>query len=202
MKSLRTICSCCLVLALSACASLSEEECLYADWRLIGTEDGSFGRPITTLAEHRKACAKYGVTPNQSQYEAGHYQGLLRYCTYQNGFQLGQAGGALPTFCPAEKAGSFSSGYMKGKLVFESAQAIRNTQQLINELLDNIHFTEDEIARHEALLVSGEGNDQIRRDSLQALDELKSQRHFQEEELIRLESRLDHQQQDHQQLLN
>merc|ERR1711916_171837 len=69
-----------IIALLQGCASLSKEECLVADWQQIGFEDGSRGRDLLTLARHRKACAKAGITPDRAAYERGHRQGLLRYC--------------------------------------------------------------------------------------------------------------------------
>ena len=69
------------VLALSSCATLDKDECMTADWYSIGFEDGSKGRAENYLAEHRKACAKHGVTPDFNQYSQGHNRGTDSFCT-------------------------------------------------------------------------------------------------------------------------
>ena len=58
---------------LTGCAGgLSKDECLYADWRAIGYEDGARGAPASAVSSHRQACAKKaGVTPDMSEYLAG-----------------------------------------------------------------------------------------------------------------------------------
>ena len=56
---------------LQGCASMSENECLNADWRLIGQDDGQSGKPRSILGAYRKDCAQYGGTPNQHEYEEG-----------------------------------------------------------------------------------------------------------------------------------
>ena len=49
------------VVALAGCASMSEEECRYVDWRTVGYEDGAAGQGAERLASRRKACAEHGV---------------------------------------------------------------------------------------------------------------------------------------------
>ncbi len=49
---------------LAGCASgMDSAECVTADWRAIGYEDGSQGRGTGAFAARRKACADHGVTP-------------------------------------------------------------------------------------------------------------------------------------------
>src|SRR6478609_9316856 len=90
------------VLALGGCASMSREECLTVDWRTVGYEDGAAGYSGDRIGEHRKACAKHGVTPDLSAYQAGRSEGLQEFCRPQNGFRLGANGGSYGGQCPAE----------------------------------------------------------------------------------------------------
>lgn len=54
---------------LAGCASgMDSAECVTADWRAIGYEDGSQGRGANSFSERRKACADHGVTPNFEAY--------------------------------------------------------------------------------------------------------------------------------------
>lgn len=64
MKKLNALLIVAILSGLSACASMSKDECLNANWKTIGYEDGSLGRPETTIQAHRKACAKINVTPD------------------------------------------------------------------------------------------------------------------------------------------
>jgi hypothetical protein len=54
---------------LAACASLDKDECQHADWYAIGLEDGARGRALERLGDHRRACAKYSVTPEAELHE-------------------------------------------------------------------------------------------------------------------------------------
>ncbi len=51
-------------LAVASCATMSESECLYADWYAIGLEDGAKGRHVSHVGKRRKACADAGVMPD------------------------------------------------------------------------------------------------------------------------------------------
>lgn len=103
-------------MVLSACGTLSKEECLTADWDAIGERDGAAGYASTSrIAGHAKACAKAGVTPDQTLWRAGYERGLVRYCTPQNGLQVGESGGSYNNVCPVAKASRFLAAFDVGK---------------------------------------------------------------------------------------
>jgi len=62
--------------SLSGCATMSGDECMTSDWSAIGYEDGSRGFATERFGQHRKACAKHGVTPDFSAYQHGRYNGV------------------------------------------------------------------------------------------------------------------------------
>ena len=68
-----------LVVFLSACASLSESECRSTNWFQLGMRDADvYGmRPMIDQYAHR--CRAFGVTPDQTAYMAGWYDGELEY---------------------------------------------------------------------------------------------------------------------------
>ncbi len=87
------------VLLLSGCSTLSEKECLSANWSQLGIRDGQRGASSALLELHRKACARYAIIPEDNQYLAGRAQGLTQYCEYQNAFRLGWAGREYTGVC-------------------------------------------------------------------------------------------------------
>ncbi len=105
-----------LGVALGACQTLSKEECVAADWLVIGETDGAAGHaPQDRFARHAKACAKAGITPNQTAWNQGYQTGLVRYCTPANGLRVGEAGSGYANVCPLDKSPRFLSGYNLGK---------------------------------------------------------------------------------------
>jgi hypothetical protein len=88
-----------LLLVLAACASLSEDECRGGDWAGIGFQDGTEGRTEAFFAEHRKACAEYGIAPAFAPWAAGRAAGLERYCTPATAYAAGRRGNRLSPVC-------------------------------------------------------------------------------------------------------
>ncbi len=164
-----------LTLGMCACATLNEAECLAADWRLIGLEDGSQGLPLAQLGAHRKACAKHGVTPDLESYQQGHRQGALVFCgSPANGFAKGRAGATgYETFCPQAVAGQFLAAYAHGRQVYQAEQVLtdaRRALQVVREELEQLHEHKN---THTAAVVAEDTSPQERRQLLAELEDLQ-----------------------------
>src|SRR5690606_31802964 len=107
-------------LLLSACASMSEKECLSANWLDQGYRDGLAGRTASLLEDHREACSKVGVTPNAQQYHAGRNQGLLEYCTPANAVNEGRQGRSYRNVCPMHLERQFLANHQRGYRAYEA----------------------------------------------------------------------------------
>ena len=83
-----------VVALLGGCATMSESECLTVDWQTVGFEDGVAGYSGDRIGQHRKACAKHGVSPDLVGYQRGREAGLREYCQPANGFRVGSHGGS------------------------------------------------------------------------------------------------------------
>jgi len=155
------------VLGLGGCATMNRSECQTVDWRTVGYEDGVTGQAGARIAQHRKACAKHGVTPDLDAYQSGREQGLREYCTAENGFRLGERGAQLPGFCPDERQAAFESAYRDGFQLYQlraslnqaanSLEAARREQRDIEhqlvELSDLIVAKETETAARAQALI-------------------------------------------------
>lgn len=130
------------LLVLSACASISEEECLAADWYSIGVEDGSKGYPMSRIGAYRKDCAEVGVAPDADQYAQGRDYGLESYCTYERGYAEGKRGSSNRAVCPpGNLEAEFMQGYNDGHYVYEVNQNIRKLERdlaAVNKEVDEI----------------------------------------------------------------
>lgn len=105
-----------LSLLLSGCAGLSQEECLTADWQIIGFEDGAAGRSASRIGDHRRACAKHGVSPDKTAYDTGYDEGIRQYCSLGRGSNAGAAGYSRLQVCPADS--DYQRGYEEGLVSF------------------------------------------------------------------------------------
>ena len=99
MKTLITTLIVSLTLFVTGCASLNKDECLTADWYLIGFDDGSNGQDVARIGQHRQACAKHGITPDIHQYEDGFENGVRKFCTPQKGYNKGKNGWKYQGIC-------------------------------------------------------------------------------------------------------
>lgn len=96
----------------SGCATLSKDECLTADWQIIGYEDGLKGSSANKIGEHRESCAKHGISPDKTAYDLGYDEGVRRYCSLSLGLQSGQNGSSVLRVCPQDS--DFHLGYAQG----------------------------------------------------------------------------------------
>lgn len=117
----KTITPLLLLLLLSNCAVMNESECVAADWRMVGMEEGLQGKSALTIGSYRKACAEYGVTPDLQAFQTGHLQGIKQYCSPQKAYQLGTQGQSLPNSCPSNIHPNFISRHHEGLKIYCTA---------------------------------------------------------------------------------
>ncbi len=120
-----------LVMGLSGCASLSEEECKVADWQDIGRRDGEKGEKTDRFYNHVKACSEYGIKPDRNLYNQGRETGLKAYCTPDNGRRMGESGRSYGRVCPKGLERGFLAQYKIGKKIYGLKSEIRS---LSNEI--------------------------------------------------------------------
>jgi len=129
------------------CATMSESDCVSADWREVGRNDGLEGRRQTQLGRHHEACGRYGITPNRDEYMAGREAGLTVYCTQDSGYWEGRNGDGYERVCPASSEPDFLSGYRAGQSLYEAVQNIVSVQGQMESAKARIRSLEDEIRK-------------------------------------------------------
>lgn len=141
-----------IALLLSGCSKMmNENECLVADWRTIGFQDGSAGRTTDWLAKRGEACAEFGVAPNMDQYLMGRDQGLQTFCQPRRGFELGRRNVRYDSVCPPNLEGNFLNAYQDGRGLSEREAIITNLDRAVIDTIATIDdlermLTEDAIA--------------------------------------------------------
>jgi len=179
---------------LQGCATLDKDECLLADWRLIGYEDGVAGKTATAIGEYREDCAKHAVVPDLAAYRAGREQGLLEYCKADNGYRLGNAGRSLAAVCPAALEGDFREAWSTGRRLYLARSAVNKTHSRINDRKQTLSTLEDDKARKLSALVSDGLKADQRVMILYDINQLEKERHRVEDEIADLELDLEDQQ--------
>ena len=121
-----------IIAVLSGCASMNQSQCVQADWRMIGAEDGSRGIASNNIGTYRKACAKHNVSPDLAEYRRGYQEGLASFCTEYMGFSKGRSGYNYSGVCPGELERDFLAGYRAGKELYEVDREIRQIRSQIS----------------------------------------------------------------------
>lgn len=116
-----------LILGLSGCASLSEDECRTADWGRLGQQDGANGYAESRIASHAEACNKIGILPNATAWRAGWDQGLQTYCTPAVGWREGLAGRGYNGVC---RTRGTEEGFLQA---YQAGSDIHRLQNLIEQ---------------------------------------------------------------------
>jgi Protein of unknown function (DUF2799) len=150
------------VLALSGCASMNRDECLTVDWRTIGFEDGAAGRSSERIGEHRKACAKHGVSPDLASYQAGRDEGLREYCRPANGFRLGAQGGGYNGMCPEDLDPAFVSAWETGRRLYTLQSRFDSANYQLNAKRKALENAEEDIVTKSALVISSDSTPEER----------------------------------------
>lgn len=109
------------LLILSACSSLSKEECQKTNFSQRGQEDGRQGYSGSRFEDYLQECREHGVgiADSHTDYLQGLKLGLKDYCTYENGYRLGNRGKEQHPECQ-EMSEVFVRGYKKGFADFET----------------------------------------------------------------------------------
>lgn len=165
----------CLVfaaLALGGCASMNRKECLAVDWKTIGYEDGVAGRSGDRIAEHRRACAKYGVTPDLDAYRAGRNLGLREYCRPQNGSQVGERGGSYTGVCPADMEGSFVRAFESGRALYNLESRVANAANRLAAAHRELEQAEHGSVEQSAIVINKDANSEARAQALLSTKDL------------------------------
>lgn len=123
---------------LASCATLSEEQCQAGDWRAIGFNDGSRGRPADYIANHADACSEYGIAVDQALYADGRQDGLRQYCRLANAEAEGLSGDRYYGVCPGELGVSFARVHRAADAIHEATARINSIDSRITSLIGRI----------------------------------------------------------------
>jgi uncharacterized small protein (DUF1192 family) len=143
-----------LLIALSGCASMDRDECLTVDWRTVGFEDGAAGRASDRIGQHRKACAKHGVTLDLAAYQTGREEGLREYCVPTNGFRLGSHGGNYGGICPSDLESAFVDAYQSGRQLYSLESRLSSVNHNLEQARNDLRGAEADIVTRSAVAIS------------------------------------------------
>ena len=120
---------------ITACASISEEQCLSENWQELGYKDGSSGINIDRVNKYTEVCSEHGVTVNANLYSAGYKQGIQTYCTDTRGFRAGEGGSRFNNACSGFTG--YEHAYSEGRVIYEIESEYAYLIKEYNDLLDD-----------------------------------------------------------------
>ena len=133
------------VVGLSGCASMSADECMMSDWSAVGYEDGARGYSSDRFGQHRKACAKHGVSADFQAYQSGREQGLVEFCQPGRAFTYGVNGGRYNGVCSADLEPEFMDAYNVGYKLYTLRAAVSSADSAIYAKQGELKYSEDRI---------------------------------------------------------
>lgn len=144
------------ITGISGCATMSADECANSDWTAVGFEDGASGYPSSRFGDHRKACAKHGITAEFQAYQDGREQGLVEYCQPNRGFSVGSAGGQYNSVCASHLEPGFLNGYNAGYQLYSLRSDVKKISAQIHAKEHELDEIEEDMGSMEAALISDE----------------------------------------------
>jgi len=159
-----------LIVLVAGCTSLSQDECLQANWQQLGYNHGMQGYSLEQGQEIIASCREFGVTPQLNEYQASYQQGLAVYCEPENGFTLGLRGEAYNSVCNNTQ---FRKAWQEGNEHYQ----VQARKAEIDERLESINRRLDEIRSElSASAVTSNQRKELRREREQLEDESKDLR--------------------------
>ena len=131
------LCGLAAIVVIVACEPIKPEHCPYADWAATGELHAVKGYQ-SRLPGLVDTCMKVGVLPDADAYLAGYRQGLLSFCTIENGWVWGEHRNLNPRVCPPSMAEGFDRGFaVRSKLeeLIIEEQNLRQARNSIEERL-------------------------------------------------------------------
>jgi hypothetical protein len=143
-----------LLVALGGCAGMDSDECVTADWRAIGYEDGVQGQSAAYFGTRRKDCAEHGITADFDAYLAGRGEGVAHFCRPQNGYQLGAQGQPDPGVCPVVLEAAFVAAHADGYGLYERGAVLDHLRKRLHRSRKRSNEIEYLLAERTALLIA------------------------------------------------
>lgn len=111
------------VFTLAACQSTAEKAqeqvSCSSNWVDLGYEVAVDGKSVRTFTKYEEMC-KESINANaKSDYLDGYTKGIVEYCTYDKGFDLGESGQINKKVCPHELRQDFDKGFLAGHRALE-----------------------------------------------------------------------------------
>lgn len=126
------------VAMLNGCAIMSKNECLSANWSLIGQSDGYNGNG-SFMQKRAKACVKHDSILDKEAYTAGYKKGLKNYCNPQTIFDYALQGQGTYQNCPMEMQNNLRPYYNVANKFYQANKNLKSIEDTIANAKANMY---------------------------------------------------------------
>lgn len=119
---------------LTACATLTEQQCHSVDWWQLGHADALAGADPGHVIRHFEACQRFGIVPDQHEWLDGYGHALPLFCIGRHGYHHGSRNGDYHGQCPPELEPEFLAGLHLGLELHELDLRIAEQDREIERL--------------------------------------------------------------------
>lgn len=161
MERVKTLALVVMLTQVGACAVMSKQQCMDANWRQVGYEVAFDGAVNQTEAfeTREKACAKHGEVANYRQFKQGFADGRVYHCQLDNALTLGVKG-RLRTLenhlCPERDYPGFNEAFEVGFKLNRLRSIANRSNQSISSLNSKIYSNRKRIDRINSKINSGD----------------------------------------------
>jgi hypothetical protein len=94
--------------------NVKDVTCAGKDWYALGYETAVQGNHVRTFDTYRNQCGESLEKGALDTYVSGYTKGIVEYCTYEKGYELGSQNKNIDQTCPPEVRSQFNRGYNVG----------------------------------------------------------------------------------------
>lgn len=124
--------------ALAGCASMNQDECRLADWYQRGVADGREGQSDGRIGDHRKACNKAGIAPDEAQWRRGWAEGVRSFCVPRIAWQQGLNNRSYNGACRDLDEADWKRWYRLGNDAYRTKSERESREREIQKLEDQL----------------------------------------------------------------
>ena len=126
------------IVMLNGCAIMSKNECLSANWGLIGQNDGYNGNG-SFMQKRAQACMKHNSILDTEAYTAGYKKGLKNYCNPQTIFDYALQGRGTYQSCPMEMQNNLRPYYNVANKFYHANKNLKSIEDTIASAKSNMY---------------------------------------------------------------
>lgn len=146
-----------IMLAGCATEKMTPGTCAASDWYAVGFSDGTAGKQMDAVNRISAQCFDLGFQIDTDLYQRGRMDGLVSFCTPQNGFSIGESGGSYNGACAYNDEGLFLASLEEGRerrsfvsAVDSAISALESAENDIDRIDEKITTFEIEISQFDA----------------------------------------------------